>query len=73
MEYHRTNSLLHVQERLGHKSVLTTTIYTHLVNFDADSYYSATAQTVEEAKVLVETGFQYVCDIEGFKLFRKPK
>ena len=73
MEYHKTNSLLHVQERLGHKSVLTTTIYTHLVNFDADSYYSATAETVEEAKALVETGFQYVCDIEGFKLFRKPK
>lgn len=73
MEYHKTNSLLHVQERLGHKSVLTTTIYTHLINFDADSYYSATAQTIGEARNLVETGFQYVCDVDGFKLFRKPK
>lgn len=73
MEYHKTNFLLHVQERLGHKSILTTTIYTHLINFDADSYHSATAQTIEEAKNLVETGFQYVCDIDGFKLFRKPK
>jgi len=58
---------------LGHKSVLTTTIYTHLVNFDADFYWSTTAQAIEEAKSLVETGFQYVCDKERFKLFRKPK
>lgn len=73
MEYHKTKSLLHVQKRLGHKSVLTTTIYTHMINFDADSYYSETAQTIEEAKKLVEAGFEYVCDINGFNLFRKPK
>lgn len=73
MEYHKTNKLLHVQERLGHKSILTTMIYTHLINFDADSYYSETAQTIEEAKKLVEVGFEYVCDVEGLKLFRKPK
>ena len=46
---------------------------THMVNFDAESYHSATAQTIEEARKLVETGFQYVCDVEGLKLFRKPK
>lgn len=73
MEYHKTKSLLHVQTRLGHKNILTTTIYTHLINLDADRYYSATAQTIEEAKKLVEAGFEYVCDIDGFKLFRKPK
>jgi len=72
-EYHKTKSLLHVQERLGHKNILTTTVYTHLINFDSDRYYSATAATVDEAVKLVEAGFEYVCDIEGFKLFRKPK
>jgi hypothetical protein len=28
---------------------------------------------LEEAKKLVEAGFEYVTDIEGVKLFRKPK
>jgi hypothetical protein len=73
MEFNKTKSLLHVQERLGHKSILTTTIYTHLINFDADSYYSETAQTVEEARKLVEAGFEFVCDMDGTKLFRKLK
>jgi site-specific recombinase XerC len=72
-EYHKTKSLLHVQERLGHKNILTTTIYTHMLNFDADAYYSATASSVDKASKLVQAGFEYVCDIEGFKLFRKPK
>jgi len=29
--------------------------------------------TVEEAKKLVEEGFEYVCEVEGTKLFRKRK
>ena len=73
IEYHKTKAFLHVQERLGHKGVLTTTIYTHLINFDVDSHYSETAQTVEQAMKLVEAGFEFVCDMDGFKLFRKPK
>lgn len=31
------------------------------------------ARTVEEAATLTEHGFDYVTEIEGFKLFRKPK
>jgi hypothetical protein len=30
-------------------------------------------KTLEEAKKLVETGFEYVCDMEDYKLFRKRK
>ena len=71
--FHRTKSLPYVQERLGHKSILTTMLYTHLINFEADNYHSATAQTLDEAKKLVEAGFEYVTDMEGVKLFRKPK
>ncbi len=73
MLFHKTKNVPFVQERLGHKSILTTTIYTHLINFEADSYHSATAETLEEAKKLVEAGFEYVTNIEGVKLFRKPK
>ena len=73
MEYHKTKNLRYVQERLGHKSILTTTLYTHLINFEADSYHSAVAKTVDEAKKLIEAGFEYVTDLDGVKLFRKPK
>ena len=48
-------------------------LYAHLINFEADNYHSATAQTLDEAKKLVEAGFEYVTDMEGVKLFRKPK
>ena len=41
MHYFRGYSLLYTMGWiLGHKSVLTTTIYTHLINFDADSLAS---------------------------------
>ena len=40
---------------------------------EVDNYHSATAQTLDEAKKLVEAGFEYVTDMEGVKLFRKPK
>jgi integrase len=36
MLYHKNGGkLLQVQKKLGHKSILATTIYTHLINFDA--------------------------------------
>lgn len=73
MEYHKTKNLRYVQERLGHKSILTTTLYTHLINFEADSYHSAVAKTIDEAKKLIEAGFEYVTDLNDVKLFRKPK
>jgi len=61
------------EKLLTNKSILTTMIYTHLINFEADTYHSAIANTVEEAKKLVEAGFEFVCDMDGHKLFRKPK
>jgi integrase len=73
MEYHRTKDILHVKERLGHKSVNTTEIYMHLIDFENDDFYSAAAGTIEEAKKLVESGFEYVCDVQDVKLFRKRK
>jgi hypothetical protein len=39
-----------------------------LDKLDADSYYSETAQTIEEARKLVEVGFEFVCETDGFKL-----
>lgn len=38
-----------------------------------DEYVSKVARTIEEARMLVEAGFEYVCEVEGAKLFRKRK
>ncbi|MGD8545998.1 MAG: hypothetical protein PVH12_07470 [Candidatus Bathyarchaeota archaeon] len=35
--------------------------------------YGATANTVEETKKLIETGFKYVCTRNDIMLFRKQK
>jgi len=38
-----------------------------------DEFICKAARTVEEAKMLVEAGFKYVCDFGGVKLFRKQR
>ncbi len=74
MLYHRTKDILLVKQQLGHKKIETTLIYTQLVSFsEEDEFYSATAKSVSEAAKLVEQGFDYICDVDGVKLFRKRK
>ena len=73
MEYHKTKDILHVMQLLGHKNIRNTLVYTHLVSFESDDYVCKVAKTVKEASELVESGFDYVCDVEGYKLFRKRK
>ena len=74
IEYHKTKSILHVKELLGHRNINSTLIYTHLVDFEnPDEWVCRTAKTLEEAKELIEAGFEYVTDMDSFKLFRKRK
>jgi integrase len=73
MTYHRTRDILYTKQQMGHKRIETTLVYTQLISFREDDYYSATAKTVEEAKALIEQGFEYVTEMEGTKLFRKRK
>ncbi len=73
MEYHKTKDILHVMQLLGHKNIKNTLVYTHLVNFEGDDYVCKIARTVDEAKALIEDGFDYVTEVEGIKLFRKRK
>jgi len=58
---------------LGHGRIENTLIYTQLVDFETDDYHSATEETIDEAKKLVEAGFEYVCTHEDYMLFRKRK
>ena len=73
MEYYRTKDILYVMKLLGHKSINTTLIYTQLLNFESEQCYSAVAKTPEEACKLVEQGFRFECEVDGVKIFRKPK
>jgi DNA polymerase sigma len=58
---------------LGHKNIQNTLKYTHLVNLQEDEYVSRVAKTTVDVCQLVDAGFEYVCDIENNKVFRKRK
>ncbi len=73
MEYHDTKDILHVMKMLGHRNIQNTLLYTQLVSFENDHYHSATAKNVEDVQKLVESGFEYVCEVNDVKIFRKPK
>lgn len=73
MLYHKTKSILHVKERLGHRSIVSTMIYTHLVSFESDDFITRRTKDIDEAEELLKAGFDYVTDMEGYKLFRKRK
>jgi integrase len=71
--YWETKDILHVMQELGHRSIKNTLIYTQLVKFESDEFLCKVAKTVEEAKVLIEDGFDYVTQVDDVKLFRKRK
>ncbi len=77
MEYRKTKDILHVMQLLGHKNIKNTLIYIQLEEAlfkkRETEYICKVASTVKEAKQLVEAGFEYVTEIDGKKLFRKPK
>jgi len=77
MEYHKTKDILHVQKILGHRNIQNTLIYITveqaLWQSKNEEFHVKTAETVEEACELVKVGFEYVCEIEGVKIFRKRK
>ena len=74
MEYHRTKDILYVKQLLGHKNINSTMIYTQRVQFEPEDNFSCrVANTIDEAKNLIEAGFDYVCDINKAKIFRKRK
>jgi len=73
MEYSRTKDILYVKELLGHVNINNTLVYTHLINFGSEEYVCKAAINVDEAKALIEQGFEYITEIDNVKLFRKRK
>jgi len=73
MEYYRTKDILHVKEKLGHRRIESTLVYTHLVNFEGDEYHVKTAKALKEDEELLMAGFEYVTDRDRIKIYRKRK
>jgi len=78
MEQHKTKDPWHVKTILGHKSIKSTETYIHIEQMlyqgDANDQFTVkVANTMKEATKLMEVGFEFHCEIEGNKLFRKPK
>jgi hypothetical protein len=61
---------------LGHKNIKTTLLYVKLAEElfkDELDCISKVAKTEAEICILVEAGFEYVCEFDGHKVFRKKK
>jgi integrase len=75
MEYHKTRDILHVKEVLGHKCIENTMIYIDmekaLFREGNEDFIVKAAANLDEACKLLEVGFEYVCEMDGKKLFRK--
>jgi len=71
--YHKTKDILYVKWFLGHKRLENTLVYTHLIPMKEDQYHCRVAKTIEEAKQLIEQGYEFVCDMQSAKIFRKRK
>lgn len=71
--YIKTKDIVYVQRQLGHKNITNTLRYIGVIDFDKEEYIVKVASSVEEVTPLVEQGFEYVTEMEGKKIFRKPK
>jgi integrase len=74
--YMKTRDIFYVKYVLGHRNINNTLIYVHLANgllSYSEEYHSATARTIDEARKLIESGFEYVTELDRVKLFKKRK
>lgn len=75
MEYHKTKDILYVKQLLGHRNIKNTLLYTQLAKFreEDEEFVCKVAKTPNEVQGLIENGFEYICDIDDLKFFRKRK
>jgi integrase len=60
MLYAKQHDIILVQQRLGHRSIASTMVYTHLVNFEEDDYIVCRPRTSREEDGLIKAGLEYV-------------
>ena len=77
LEYHKTKDILHVMRMLGHKSIKNTLIYINLERAcfkdSNDEFIVKTTDDKEEARKLLEVGFEWVGESDGTIFLRKRK
>ena len=76
IEYQRTKDILHVMNILGHKNIKNTLVYTHIAEelFKGEQeFISKVAKNEKDICALVDAGFDYVCDSDEHKMFKKRK
>jgi integrase len=74
--FSETKNILLVKERLGHRNINSTLVYTHVVEFDEESqnYHHAIARDEKEAGELIDNGWTYVLTTpQNVMMFRKRK
>jgi integrase len=73
MAYYRTKDIIFTMRFLGHKNIKNTLRYVHLIDFDKEEFVCKAAKSLGEATELIESGFEYITDLDGVKLFKKRK
>jgi len=58
---------------LGHRNIKNTLLYTQLIDAEEDEFICKVAETTKEIAKLIEDGFEYICDREDLKFFRKRR
>ena len=76
--YHQTKDLLYVQKRMGHKRFTSTLQYINYEkaiydDYGEDEWVCKVVASPEDAKELIEVGFEFVDEINGKHLYRKQK
>jgi len=75
MEYYKTKDIVYVKQLLGYRNIKNTLLYTLLVKFreEDDDFVCKVAKSSNEVQELIEDGFEYICDMDDLKFFRKRK
>ena len=73
MAYYKTKDIIYTMRFLGHKNIKNTLRYIHLIAFDKEEFLVKATNNIEDAKILLEQGYEFVCEMDGLKLFRKRK
>jgi len=75
MLFHKTKNIIYVQQKLGHRCIENTMVYTQLINFEGDEWHVAHAKNLDEEDKLVQAGFEYIRydEKEDPAIYRKRK
>ena len=72
--YYKLKDPIAVMRHLRHKQLETTMHYIRGMTLEkGDDYTCKTATNINDATQLIENGFEYITEIDGYKLFRKRK